>query len=135
MRYLHTMVRITDIDQSLDFYCTKFGLVETRRIDSENGRYDPCHGLLDNAEAGPPAARPRRRLSALTQRVPLGPLPRTLALADRVLGPLTGAAGFVLWLALVGTAIALLRGSGPPSRPTWRASSASRPPSCCSPPG
>ena len=39
MRYLHTMVRITDIDQSLDFYCTKFGLVETRRIDSENGRY------------------------------------------------------------------------------------------------
>ncbi|MCE7028427.1 VOC family protein [Jiella avicenniae] len=39
MRYLHTMVRITDIDESLDFYCNKFGLVETRRIDSEKGRY------------------------------------------------------------------------------------------------
>ena len=39
MRYLHTMVRITDIDQSLDFYCNKFGLVETRRIDSEQGRF------------------------------------------------------------------------------------------------
>ena len=39
MRYLHTMVRITDIDESLDFYCNKFGLVETRRIDSEQGRY------------------------------------------------------------------------------------------------
>ena len=39
MRYLHTMVRITDLDAALDFYVTKFGLVETRRIESEKGRF------------------------------------------------------------------------------------------------
>lgn len=39
MRYLHTMVRVTDIDQSLDFYCGKLGMVETRRTQSEAGRY------------------------------------------------------------------------------------------------
>ena len=32
MEYLHTMVRVTDLDQSLDFYCGKFGLVEMSRI-------------------------------------------------------------------------------------------------------
>ncbi len=39
MRYLHTMVRIADIDTSLDFYCTKFGMVETKRIENEQGRF------------------------------------------------------------------------------------------------
>ena len=39
MKYLHTMVRVTDIDQSLDFYCGKFGLKEVRRIENEKGRY------------------------------------------------------------------------------------------------
>jgi lactoylglutathione lyase len=39
MRYLHTMVRVTDIDQSLDFYCNKLGMVEVRRMDNEGGRY------------------------------------------------------------------------------------------------
>ncbi|GGC73464.1 VOC family protein [Chelatococcus reniformis] len=39
MRYLHTMVRVTDVDASLDFYCRKLGLVETRRIDNEKGRF------------------------------------------------------------------------------------------------
>ncbi len=39
MRYYHTMVRVTDLDESLDFYCNKLGLKETRRIDSEKGRY------------------------------------------------------------------------------------------------
>ncbi len=39
MRYLHTMVRVTDLDAALDFYVTKFGLVETRRIESEKGRF------------------------------------------------------------------------------------------------
>jgi lactoylglutathione lyase len=39
MRYLHTMVRVTDIDQSLDFYCNKFGMKEVRRVDSEAGRF------------------------------------------------------------------------------------------------
>ncbi|MCG6115346.1 MAG: lactoylglutathione lyase [Mesorhizobium sp.] len=39
MRYLHTMVRVTDIDQSLDFYCNKLGMREVRRHESEAGRF------------------------------------------------------------------------------------------------
>ncbi len=39
MKYLHTMVRVTDLTQSLDFYCNKLGLVETHRKDNEKGRY------------------------------------------------------------------------------------------------
>jgi lactoylglutathione lyase len=39
MRYLHTMVRIADIGQSLEFYCDKLGLKEVRRHESEQGRY------------------------------------------------------------------------------------------------
>ncbi len=39
MEYLHTMVRVADLDRALDFYCTKFGLVEVRRIDNEKGRF------------------------------------------------------------------------------------------------
>ena len=39
MKYLHTMVRVTDIDQSLDFYCNKLGLKEINRYDSEEGRF------------------------------------------------------------------------------------------------
>jgi lactoylglutathione lyase len=39
MKYLHTMVRISDIDASLDFYCNKLGLVELKRKDSEKGRF------------------------------------------------------------------------------------------------
>ena len=39
MKYLHTMVRVTDLDASLDFYCNKLGLNELRRIDNEAGRF------------------------------------------------------------------------------------------------
>ena len=39
MRFLHTMVRVRDIDESLDFYCSKFGLVEMRRKDVPEGRF------------------------------------------------------------------------------------------------
>lgn len=39
MRYLHTMLRVRDLDAALDFYCNKLGLVETRRMDHEAGRY------------------------------------------------------------------------------------------------
>ena len=39
MEYLHTMVRVTDLDASLDFYCNKFGLKEVRRVDNEKGRF------------------------------------------------------------------------------------------------
>jgi len=39
MKYLHTMVRVADVDASLDFYCNKLGLKETRRMESEQGRF------------------------------------------------------------------------------------------------
>ena len=39
MKYLHTMVRVTDIEDSLRFYCDGLGLKETRRTDNEAGRY------------------------------------------------------------------------------------------------
>jgi lactoylglutathione lyase len=39
MKYLHTMVRVSNIEESLDFWCNKLGLIETRRIDFEKGRF------------------------------------------------------------------------------------------------
>ncbi len=39
MKYLHTMVRVSDIDESLDFYCNKLGLVELKRHENESGRF------------------------------------------------------------------------------------------------
>jgi len=39
MQYLHSMVRISDIEESLDFFCNKLGLEEISRYDSEKGRY------------------------------------------------------------------------------------------------
>ena len=39
MKYLHTMVRVRDLEASLDFYCKHLGLVELRRHDSEQGRF------------------------------------------------------------------------------------------------
>lgn len=39
MQYLHTMVRVSDLDESLDFYCNKLGLVEMRRYENEKGRF------------------------------------------------------------------------------------------------
>ena len=39
MKYLHTMVRVTDLDASIDFYTNKLGLTELRRIDNEGGRF------------------------------------------------------------------------------------------------
>ena len=39
MKYLHTMVRVVDLDASLDFYCNKLGLEELRRIDVEAARF------------------------------------------------------------------------------------------------
>ena len=57
MKYLHTMVRISDIEKSLDFYCNKLGLKELRRKESKKGRYtliflasensDEKHNLLE----------------------------------------------------------------------------------------
>ena len=39
MRYLHTMVRVANLEESLDFYCNKMGMVEVRRTENESGRY------------------------------------------------------------------------------------------------
>lgn len=39
MRFLHSMLRVRDLDESLDFYCTKLGLVETRRVENPAGRF------------------------------------------------------------------------------------------------
>ena len=58
MRYLHTMVRVHDIDASLDFYVNKLGMVETRRKEFEQGRFtliflaagkDEAHANENNA--------------------------------------------------------------------------------------
>ena len=55
MRYLHTMVRVTDLDASIDFYCNKLGLVETNRKEFEAGRFTlvflAAPGNLDSAKA------------------------------------------------------------------------------------
>lgn len=58
MRYLHTMVRVTNVEQSLDFYCNKLGMEEVRRVDNPAGRFtlvflaapkDKATGIADKA--------------------------------------------------------------------------------------
>lgn len=39
MRYLHTMVRVKDLDESMEFYCNKMGMTEVRRIENDKGRF------------------------------------------------------------------------------------------------
>jgi len=39
MKYLHTMVRVNNLDESLDFYCRKLGLIELKRYESDTGRF------------------------------------------------------------------------------------------------
>ena len=39
MKYLHTMIRVSNLEDSLDFYCNKLGLTELRRYESEEGRF------------------------------------------------------------------------------------------------
>ena len=52
MKYLHTMVRVTDLEQSLRFYCDHLGLKEMRRIDVESGRFSLIFlGADENPEA------------------------------------------------------------------------------------
>lgn len=52
MRYLHTMVRVTDLEQSLRFYCEHLGLREIRRVDVEAGRFTLVFlGADENPEA------------------------------------------------------------------------------------
>lgn len=69
MKYLHTMVRVTDLALSLDFYCAKLGLVETRRYDSDKGRFTnvflaaPQDLAADPARQGTSAEAPRLELT------------------------------------------------------------------------
>jgi lactoylglutathione lyase len=52
MKYLHTMVRVNDLEKSLDFYCNKLGLIELRRNDYEKGRFTLVFlGADENSEA------------------------------------------------------------------------------------
>ena len=60
MKYLHTMIRISDIDKSLDFFCTKLGLREVERYTSESGRFTLIY-----------LAAPADLASAETDRAPL----------------------------------------------------------------
>ena len=59
MRYLHTMIRVGDLDAALDFYCAKLGLLEIRRIENEAGRFTlvflaaPKDGERASSEAAP----------------------------------------------------------------------------------
>jgi lactoylglutathione lyase len=60
MRYLHTMVRVTDLDASLNFYSTLFGLKEIRRTDNEKGRFTlvflaATDDIADVEKSGAPA--------------------------------------------------------------------------------
>lgn len=56
MNYLHTMVRARDLDETLDFYCNKLGLVQVDRHDSEAGRFSlvflAAPGDVDRAREG-----------------------------------------------------------------------------------
>lgn len=54
MRYLHTMVRVNNLEESLDFYCNKLGLSEIKRMDSEAGRFTLVYLAApgDSAQAG-----------------------------------------------------------------------------------
>ena len=60
MKYLHTMIRISDIDKSLDFFCSKLGLREVERYTSESGRFTLIY-----------LAAPADLASAETDRAPL----------------------------------------------------------------
>ncbi|MBZ4203026.1 MAG: VOC family protein [Methylovulum sp.] len=53
MRYLHTMVRVRDLEESLHFYCQQLGLVESHRFQSDSGRFTLVylHAPLDAEQA------------------------------------------------------------------------------------
>jgi len=58
LQYLHTMIRVGDLDAALDFFCEKLGLIETRRYDNEKGRFSLIFlaAPLDLAQAKEQAA-------------------------------------------------------------------------------
>ena len=52
MKYLHTMVRVSDLDASLDFFCNKLGMKQTRRWDNEGGRFTLVFLTADEDDQG-----------------------------------------------------------------------------------
>ena len=50
MKYLHTMVRVKNIEKSLDFYCNKLGLKEVRRMENEKGKYTLIFLAAENSD-------------------------------------------------------------------------------------
>lgn len=60
MKYLHTMVRVSDVQKSLDFYCGKLGMEEVRRVENEAGRFTLIF-----------LAAPDDKKQALAERAPL----------------------------------------------------------------
>ena len=64
MRYLHTMVRVKDLDAALDFYCDKLGLTEMRRVENEAGRFTLVFlAAPDDAEAAQESFAPMVELT------------------------------------------------------------------------
>lgn len=64
MRYLHTMVRVTSIEDSLDFYCNKMGMTEVRRYENEKGRFTLIFlAGSDDVESGKANAAPLLELT------------------------------------------------------------------------
>ena len=64
MEYLHTMVRVQNLEDALDFYCNKLGLVEVRRKDHEKGRFTLVFlAASGDAEAAKETHRPTVELT------------------------------------------------------------------------
>ena len=64
MKYLHTMVRVHDVDAALDFFCNKLGMIETRRTENEAGRFTLIFLVADEDQEQSAAERaplPARR--------------------------------------------------------------------------
>jgi lactoylglutathione lyase len=57
MRYLHSMVRVADLDLALDFYCSKLGLTEIRRVTNEKGRFTLVFLAAPGDQTGASGAR------------------------------------------------------------------------------
>lgn len=58
MKYLHTMIRVTDLDQTLDFFCNKLGMRETRRYENEGGRFTLVFLAADQDDKGDGTSSP-----------------------------------------------------------------------------
>ena len=80
MRYLHTMLRVRDLDAALDFYCNKLGMKETRRRVDEKNRYTLVF-LADPPTKGW-SRRQKRRSRARSRNSPTTGMRRTMARRD-----------------------------------------------------